>query len=74
MADRASLRRRGVLPAPLFPNGLQYFNHRVPHTATPPSRPVAVLANWLPRPQLRYRLREEGLWRADPTDEPQARA
>ena len=63
-----------VLPAPLFPNGLQYFQHRVPHSTTPPSRPVAILANWLPRLQLRYRMREEGLWRADPPDEqaPQA--
>jgi hypothetical protein len=58
-----------VLPAPLFPNGLQYFQHRVPQSTTPPSRPVAILASWLPRAQLRYRLLEEGLWRAEPPHE-----
>lgn len=52
-----------VLPAALFPNGLQYFQQRAPQTASRRVQPHAVLANWVSQPQFEYRLREEGLWR-----------
>lgn len=54
-----------VLPAALFPNGLQYFQQRAPQTASPRVQPHAVLANWVSQPHFEYRLREEGLWRFD---------
>tara|TARA_B110001452_G_scaffold180865_1_gene151870 strand:- start:717 stop:2081 length:1365 start_codon:yes stop_codon:yes gene_type:complete len=54
-----------LLPAALFPNGLQYFQQRAPQTASPRVQPHAVLASWVSQPHLEYRLREEGLWRLD---------
>ena len=59
----ASCLRWCVLPPDFFPNGLQFFQQRLPQLREPPVQPVAVILDWTPRGRLRTRLLDEGLWR-----------
>lgn len=65
LANRSECVRWCALPPALFPNGRQYFQQRLPQSASSTEQLVAVLADEAPNNQLRYRLREEGLWRLD---------
>ena len=42
-----------VLPAPLFPNGLQYFQHRVPQETAEVSKSIYLTWRWIEHHQPR---------------------